>query len=175
MTVLAISGSLQRVSSNTALLRAAQRSAPGGVDIVFSPALAEIPHFNPDLDGEDVAAAVTAWRRAVAAADGLLFATPEYAYGMPGALKNALDWLVGTGELSGKPAAVMSASPTMTGGIRAQAWLVQTLTAQGASVVDTLAVPMVRAKLDAQGEIVHPRTLARIAMTVDALREVIAG
>ena len=93
---------------------------------------------------------VADFRARLDAAGGVLICTPEYAYGMPGVLKNALDWLVSSGSLYRKPVAALSASPSDLGGDRALAWLRQTLAAQGAVVPDaaTFAVPFVRQKLD---------------------------
>ncbi|MBK7974666.1 MAG: NAD(P)H-dependent oxidoreductase [Deltaproteobacteria bacterium] len=111
--VLAISGSLRRASSNTALLRAAALLAPPGTTIELFEGLDELPHFNPDREHE-ACPALDRLRRAVAACDGLLFSTPEYAHGVPGSLKNALDWLVGGHEFTGKPVAVLNPSPHST-------------------------------------------------------------
>ena len=92
--VLAISGSLRSASANTAVLRAAVALAPDDVAIALYDGLAELPHFNPDLDGDVAPPSVADFRRQLAAADGILISSPEYAHGMPGVLKNALDWLV---------------------------------------------------------------------------------
>ncbi len=98
MRLLAISGSLRATSSNAALVRAAARLAPDGVTIEIYDGLATLPHFSPDLDAEPPPAPVAALRAAVGRNDGLVIATPEYAHGMPGSLKNALDWLVSATE-----------------------------------------------------------------------------
>ncbi len=100
-----------------------------------------IPPFNSDV--EAAPAEVEAFRALVRAADGILFATPEYAHGMPGALKNALDWLVGSGELYGKRAVVVSAAPSADRAVHARADLERTLRAQGVQVLAsfTIAVP----------------------------------
>lgn len=110
--VLTISGSLRASSTNGVLLRAAALVAPAGVTLTSYSALAAIPAFSPDLDEEGVAppASVAHWRTALADADAVLISSPEYAHGIPGALKNALDWLVGSGELVNKPIGVLSAS-----------------------------------------------------------------
>jgi chromate reductase, NAD(P)H dehydrogenase (quinone) len=111
--LLALSGSLRAASSHTALLEAARRLAPTGVEIDLWLGLANLPHFNPDLDEDDEArlpAAVRELRRLVGSADGLLLSTPEYAHGLPGSFKNALDWLVGSTEFPGKIVAVISPS-----------------------------------------------------------------
>ena len=103
--------------------------------------LAEIPPFNPDTDPAPTA--VEAFRSSVKSADGIVFATPEYAFGLPGSLKNALDWLVGSGELYEKPVVVTSAAPGASAARNARADLERTLRAQGARVLasETIAVP----------------------------------
>src|SRR6266513_1836631 len=139
--ILGVSGSLQSSSANTAVLRVARVRAPEGVDVVLFDALAEIPPFNPET--EPVPVQIDAFRSLVRAANGVLFATPEYAHGLPGVLKNALDWLVGSGELYGKRVAVLSAAPSSERGAHARADLERTLRAQGADVLAsaTIAVP----------------------------------
>ncbi|MES1241277.1 MAG: NADPH-dependent FMN reductase [Acidobacteriota bacterium] len=124
MKLLAISGSLRRISSNTALLRAAAALAPEGVEVVLYDGLGGLPHFNPDLE-EDEPPAVTAFRARVREADGLILSSPEYAHGIPGALKNALDWLVGGSEFVGKPVVLFNATPPAA---YAQASLAETVT-----------------------------------------------
>lgn len=173
LQILTISGSLQERSANTALVRAAQRVAPAGLGLVVHPSLADMPLLNPDLDGEGDAAPepVRRLRAAFASADGVLLATPEYGHSMPGLLKNALDWLVQSGELSGMRVGLMSASPTMGGGIGAQMALTRTLMAQAALVAVSLTVPGVKAKLDEHGELAHAPTLRRVSETLVALGE----
>ncbi len=169
--ILGISGSLQARSTNSALIRAAAELAPEGVDFDTFDRLGELPHFNPDIDGEGDAAppAVGDFRARLGAARGVLIACPEYAFGPPGVLKNALDWVVGSGELSGKRVAVMGASPNHTGGLRAQLSLIPTILVMDAIIVDTLIVPGARKKLDDQGRLVHAPTLARIEAMIRAL------
>src|SRR5690349_783719 len=98
MRIFAISGSLRASSLNTAVLQAAVALAPPGVEIVLYDGLSRLPHFNPDVDGEIALAPVADWRTRLRAADGVLISSPEYAHGVPGSLKNALDWVVGSGE-----------------------------------------------------------------------------
>jgi chromate reductase, NAD(P)H dehydrogenase (quinone) len=176
MRLLAVSGSLQERSSNQALLRVAFDFVPPGTTLVRAPDLASIPALNPDLesDGRVAPASVREFRAAVGGADGVLIATPEYGHSMPGFLKNALDWLVGSGELSRMPVAIISASTTPTGGIRAQMALTQTLLAQAAVVVATLTVPGVKAKVDNGGEIIDAAVRRRAAETLLALNEAAA-
>src|SRR5678815_2488952 len=97
--VLAISGSLRRASSNSALIEAVARLAPDTVDVSIYRELETLPPFNPDRDSGPAPAAVARFRAALQACDAVLISSPEYAHGVPGVLKNALDWLVGSGEL----------------------------------------------------------------------------
>ena len=110
MIVLAICGSLRARSSNLAALKAAQLLAPEPMTVRIFEGLADLPHFNPDLDTDAPPAPVAARRRAVGDAQGLLICSPEYARGVAGAMKNALDWLVSGSEFPGKPVAVINAS-----------------------------------------------------------------
>lgn len=111
MRVLAISGSLRSRSTNAALLRAAQRLAPGGIKVTLYSGLGQLPVFNPDDDINPALPAVADFRRRLRESDGVLVACPEYAHGVPGGIKNALDWVVASGELIGKPLALFHASP----------------------------------------------------------------
>jgi chromate reductase len=110
MKMLAISGSLRAQSTNTTLLYAAKLIAPPHIDIVVYGELETIPPFNSDLDVEPGPESVARLRAALQNSSAVLFSTPEYAHGVPGTLKNALDWVVGSGELSGKPVALFNAS-----------------------------------------------------------------
>jgi NAD(P)H-dependent FMN reductase len=141
MRILAISGSLNRDSSNTRLVRDVRRVTGSEHDVTVFELLDALPHFSPDRD--QTLASVTELRRAVGDADAVVIATPEYAGGMPGVLKNALDWLVGSGELYDKPAVVLSAAPSADRGGNARASVELTLRMQGARVCDsfTVAVP----------------------------------
>lgn len=137
--LLAISGSLRRASHCTAVLRSLAPLLPTGATLELFP-LDEVPMYNADLDGDNPPAAVAQLKAAIAAADGLVLCSPEYNYGMPGVLKNAIDWASRPGfasPLKGKPALVMTASPGTAGGVRAQAQIRDALAA-------TLARPLVR-------------------------------
>jgi NAD(P)H-dependent FMN reductase len=114
MRVLLLSGSLRARSTNTATLRTAKACAPDLVDAVLFDGVRGLPHFDPDLDGPAVPTAVAALRAEVHRAHALLLSTPEYAGGLPGSLKNVLDWLIGdeaSGSIYEKPVAWINASP----------------------------------------------------------------
>lgn len=125
MRILAVSGSLRAGTSNTALLEAVVVVAQQGVEVKLYEGLGELPHFNPDLEGKGLPQTVRAWQQALRESDALVVLTPEYAHGVPGVLKNALDWVTGSGELAGKPVALFNASSRS---VCAQASLAETLT-----------------------------------------------
>ena len=135
--LIGISGSLRRASANTAILTAlAEAIADLAILEVFP--LNEIPLYNQDIDVEPPLSPISAFREAIAAADGIVIASPEYNYGMSGVLKNALDWAsrpYGNSKLTGKPVLTITASAASTGGVRAQGQLNETLTAIAALVV----------------------------------------
>jgi NAD(P)H-dependent FMN reductase len=143
LRLLAISGSLRAKSSNGSLLMAAEALAPKGMAIVLYGGLGELPLFNPDLDEDPGPPAVIDLRTQIRAADGVIVSSPEYAHGVPGAMKNALDWLVGSGELVEKPVALWNASPTST---YAHAALVEILTVMSARLLPeaSIAIPLRR-------------------------------
>lgn len=133
MRLLSLCGSLRAKSSNRTLLEGAAALTPDGVTLAIFEGLADLPHFNPDIEDENQPASVTAFREALSKADGVIISTPEYAHGVPGALKNALDWVVGTSELVEKPIALFNASPRST---YAVAHLSETLVVMSAHLVD---------------------------------------
>jgi chromate reductase, NAD(P)H dehydrogenase (quinone) len=150
LRILAISGSLRRVSSNTALLHAAADLAPVGLEVRVYAQLGDLPPFNPDLDGPEPSAVVAHFRSELAASAAVLISSPEYAHGVPGVLKNALDWIVGSGEIVGKPVALFNASPRAT---HAQASLTETLRVMSAELIAdaSIGVPLGGRNLDAAG------------------------
>jgi chromate reductase len=157
--ILGISGSLRRDSHNSRLLRAAARLLPPEAELVLFEELKAIPPFDED-DEASPAPAVRAWREAVADANALLFATPEYNSSIPGQLKNAIDWAsrpLAAPALRNKPAAVIGASTGMFGAVWAQAELRKALASAGARVIDReLPVPTAHDAFDRQGTLVEP-------------------
>jgi NAD(P)H-dependent FMN reductase len=174
LQLLAISGSLRAAASNTAVLVALAAIDPA-VRIVLYQQLAELPHFNPDLDreGEPPPPVVGALRAQVGRADGLLISSPEYAHGVPGSLKNALDWLVGSLEFPGKPVALVNIAPRST---FVHAALGETLRTMSATLVAapalTLALP--RSRMTAADMLadpaVAPALRAALAAFTSAIR-----
>jgi len=175
MKILAISGSLRAQSSSTTLLRGAARLVPPGVEIAMYEGLGALPHFNPDLDGEgDVPPPEVADLRArVEAADAIAISSPEYAHGVPGSLKNALDWLVSSTALSDKPLALINPSPRS---LYAHAQLAETLSTMAARVVPeaSIAVPLSGKKLDEDGVAAEPSIAGPLRAALAALAEVAA-
>lgn len=171
--ILAISGSLRSASLNTALLRAAARLAPPGMRIELFDGLGALPLFNPDIEATDPAA-VANFRARLLAADGVLIASPEYAHGVTGAMKNALDWMVGCETFVNKPVALLNASPRA---VHAQASLKETLTTMSARIVDeaSITVPILGARLDEAGIASHPGIAAALRGALMAFQAAIAG
>jgi chromate reductase len=170
--LLAISGSLRARSSNTELLRAAQLVAEPSWTFDYYDGLTALPHFNPDLDAEGgvLPDPVRDLRARVAAADALLVSSPEYAHGVPGSLKNALDWLVSDADLVGKPVALLNASARST---FAHPQLTETLKTMSTNVLAeaSVVVPLDGRRLDAAGIAADPALaqLIRAALVVLAV------
>jgi chromate reductase len=170
--VLAISGSLRRDSHNAALLRAAAERAPAGVELELWDGLKAVPPYDEDDDRDLAPAAVTALRSAIAGADAVLFATPEYNHSVPGSLKNALDWVsrpLATNPLRYKPLAVIGASTGIFGAVWAQAELQKVLAALGARVLDRdLAIGQAAERIS-DGSVRDRELLAELDDVVDEL------
>lgn len=136
MRVLAVSGSLQPSSKNRELLRLAAAAAPPGVEVRLFEGLGALPHFDPSIEATGAApAAVHALRQELAWADAVLIATPEYGHSLPGVLKNAIDWVIGSGELERKVVAITAAVPAPERGRMGLQALAQTLGAVRAVIV----------------------------------------
>ena len=165
--VLGVCGSLQGRSANRSALDVAYGVVRAGTAIVDDfERLDEIPAFDaaragrPDRSRRD-------WRRRVDSADVVVIAAPEYAGGLAGVVKNALDWLVTSGSLYRKPVAIISAGTS--GGAHARVQLAQTLTWQGAYVIAELGISVPRTKSDAQGRFVDPSTIAALSSLAEGV------
>ena len=139
MRILTLCGSLRAQSSNRALLRAYERLVPSGIVFERYEKLGELPHFNPDLDGKTEPHEVGALRRLVASADAVVISTPEYAHGLPGAFKNALDWLVSDPEFAGKPVVILHASRESTWALDS---LREVLATMSARIIESASVSL---------------------------------
>ena len=170
--VLAISGSLRSASANTAVIRAAIAVAPEDVAIALYDGLAELPHFNPDLDGDVAPPSVANFRRQLRAADGILISSPEYAHGVPGVMKNALDWLVRSGEFVDKPVALISASPHATW---ARASLTETLTVMSAKLIAdaSITLPLTTNRTDEASLAANPEISLLLRTALAAFAEAV--
>jgi chromate reductase len=163
--VLAISGSLRLASSNRAALEALSRLAPDGVKVLVYGDLARLPPFNPDNDIDDnpKPEPVETLRALVDASDALVIATPEYAHGLPGALKNALDWLVASETFAGKPTALINTSPRA---FHAQASLREILSTMAARLI-----PEAFAAISLTGKVVTAEDVSADPICVRRLTE----
>jgi NAD(P)H-dependent FMN reductase len=177
MKILAISGSLRAGSSNTAVLRAAAWLAPAGIEIALYDGIGNLPFFNPDLDGERLPGSVAAFRALIGEADGLLISSPEYARGVAGVMKNALDWLVGSFEFPDKPVALINTSPRATHALAALTLTLETMSAK--LVGDAcITLPLLGTANDESSIVADPvlaeplRTaIARFAAVIESHRE----
>ncbi len=162
--ILAISGSLRQVSSNTNLLHAAISLSPEYVEMNLYHGLGDLPHFNPDLE-RTIPPTVTDLQKQIAWCDGLLISSPEYAHGVPGVLKNALDWLVSGVDFVGKPIALFNASPQST---HAQAALTEIVTVMSGRLVPeaSIAVPLPGRKFDVAGIVSDPEISNQIKTAI---------
>lgn len=169
MNILAISGSVRMQSANSDILKAVAALLPTDVQYHIYTGLETLPHFNPDRNGELSPAAVNDFRALLRNADAVIICTPEYAFNLPGVLKDALDWIVSSGEFTNKPTAVISASPLATGGEKALASLLQTLRVMGARCPNelTLAIPFVKKKIDDRGMITDAATIGQLAALME--------
>jgi len=171
MKILAISGSLRAASNNTALLRAVARLAPADISVELFRDLGNLPLFNPDTEATDPPV-VARFRAQLMAADAVLIASPEYAHGVTGAMKNALDWMVGGEAFVNKPVALLNASPRA---VHAQAALRETITVMSALIVDqaSIPIPVLGSRLDEEGMVAHPVIAKALREALQALHTVV--
>ncbi len=170
--IIAISGSTRKNSSNLNLIKAIADLTSETFTISVFEGLSDIPHFNPDLDNENPPEQVISFRRQLREADGIIICTPEYAIGVPGTLKNAIDWTVSSMEFSKKPLALITASLS---GEKAHASLLGTLLIiEARMTTDTqLLIQFIKTKVDGNGKITDNETLNSINKLTRSLREII--
>jgi chromate reductase, NAD(P)H dehydrogenase (quinone) len=168
MNILAISGSLRAASINSALLRAIARLAPPDIHVELYQGLGNLPLFNPDIEAAEPTAVVD-FRSKIITADAVLIASPEYAHGVTGVLKNALDWMVGNESFVNKPIALLNASPVS---IHASASLKEIVTVMSARVVEdaSITVPLRGARLNEQGIYSDPAISAALRDALQTLK-----
>jgi NAD(P)H-dependent FMN reductase len=156
--ILAISGSLREKSYSTHMVKLIKNCIPNHISFFLTDKLDKLPHFNPDIDHENAFREVEAFRQQIKNADHVLICTPEYAKGVPGVLKNALDWIVSSGEFIDKPTTVISVSPMFTGGQEAMRSILLTLRMINASIPDsaTWSIPQISLKINQEGQIIDP-------------------
>jgi NAD(P)H-dependent FMN reductase len=166
-SILAVSGSLRATSYNTAALRAAAACSPPGIVVRVFDGIGLLPLFNPDLDDAPLAP-VAAWRAALDAADAVLIASPEYAHGVSGVMKNALDWAVSMPTFPGKPVALLNTSPRA---MHAQAALHEILQTMSARLVPeaSIALPLQGSGLALDGILARPDLVDALRGAVRAL------
>ena len=167
---LAISGSLRAHSTNTEVLRACTILALPSANVRIFEGLAELPHFNPDLDIEGAIAPDTVgqFRREIGDADAVIISSPEYAHGVPGSLKNALDWLVSAPEMVFKPIGLLNVSPRST---HAYASLAETLRTMSTTLVPqaSLELSLTRSMVSAEKIAANPEIADRLRLALLAL------
>jgi len=170
--LLAISGSLRAASLNTMLLRALARLAPPGVEVSVYAGLGSLPLFNPDIETPEPVP-VAALHAAILAADALVIASPEYAHGVTGAMKNALDWMVGNESFVNKPVALLNASPRAR---HAQEHLRETVSVMSGRLIEPacIAVPLLGAGLDEDGIVSDPDLSRPLAAMLVCIAEVLS-
>ncbi len=170
--VLAISGSTKRSSINRSLIEAIINLSAERLDISVYEGIANLPQFNPDNDGDDVASEVADFRQQLNNADGVIICTPEYAHGVPGSLKNAIDWTVSSSEFSHKPTLLITAS---TEGKWAHKALLETLRVIEAENIDKLhlLIQFAKTKISPEGKINDEITLTEVKRLIAALIQTI--
>ena len=169
--ITGISGSLKSTSANTNILRAIAAIAPPHVIVSIYSGLDTLPHFSPEKTDNIIT--VEQLRQQIKESHAIIISTPEYAFGVPGVLKNALDWLVSSGELNEKPVAAISASPLYSGGDKALASLLLTLKALGTSMDEksSLSIANIKNKMNEAGQLIDASTEETLQLLLNNLLE----
>lgn len=172
--ILAISGSIRKTSSNLSLIKEICTMSADLWKIEIYEGLSLVPHFNPDNDDDTPPTAVVDFRNKLRQADGILICTPEYALGVPGTLKNAIDWTVSSMEFSKKPVALITAGSS---GERAHSALLSTLLIIESKLTKNtqLVISSFKSKIRADGKVVHEETLSKLGKLIDGLHDLITA
>ncbi|MFM9840899.1 MAG: NADPH-dependent FMN reductase [Cyclobacteriaceae bacterium] len=165
--VLALCGSTRKNSTNLNLIKAIADLTKEKFEIIVFEGLTEIPHFNPDLDTDNPPQLVTDFRKKLREVNGILICTPEYAMGVPGTLKNVIDWTVSSMEFSKKPTALITASSM---GEKGHASLLETLKVIEADITDEtqLLIPFAKTKVSQDCKITDSKTLSEVNALLNA-------
>ena len=169
--IIAISGSTRQRSTNLNLIKAIIALFPDKLNFKIFKKISDIPHFNPDLDTDNPPQIVSAFRRSLNEADGILICTPEYAMGVPGTLKNAIDWTVSSMEFSHKPVALITAS---SAGQKGHSSLMETLKIIESDIPENsqLLISFVKTKVK-DDKIIDTNTLEQVKTLINSLTNTI--
>jgi len=175
MELLAIPGSVREGSFNFALLNAASKLSPNNINIKVIDSIQDIPIFNPDIDVNEIPESVNSLIARIRTSDGVIISTPEYAHGIPGALKNTLDWLVSSDALVLKPVVATSVSTSALGGARSHHSLVLILSAMNSNIVvdGSLNVPFAHNKFDGHSNLTDNITEKALIVSLTAFERAI--
>ncbi|MEP7268435.1 MAG: NADPH-dependent FMN reductase [Saprospiraceae bacterium] len=170
--VLAISGSTRQNSINHSLIKAIAELSATSLEITIFEGIANLPQFNPDNDGDNVAKEVADFRQQLDSAEGIIICTPEYAHGVPGTLKNAIDWTISSSSFPQKPTMLITAS---IGGHYGHKALMETLKAIEAKNIDNLqmVIPFVKTKISMDNKITDANTFAEVKTLIAGFIETI--
>jgi chromate reductase, NAD(P)H dehydrogenase (quinone) len=168
--IAAICGSTRAISTNLNLIKAIAELTKDRFEITIFEGIAELPHFNPDDNNENVSPKVIAFRQLLSSSAGVIICTPEYAHGVPGSLKNAIDWTVSTNEFNNKPVALITAS---TDGTYAHKAMLETLKVIEAKNIDThnLLIQFAKTKINANNRITDANTLNDVKVLIQHLKK----
>lgn len=171
LTILALSGSLRKASYNTALIHALSKLVPEGVEVIPFEEIGKLPLFNPDLNIRKIPP-VTKLCEALEKSDGLIIASPEYAHGISGVLKNALDWLVAGEEFVNMPVALFNTSPRAS---HAQKALREVIKTMSGDIIEeaSISVPLLGSSLDSDGIIKHPEISLALKEAITIFKQAI--
>jgi len=161
MKILALSGSTRKKSVNTDILKILQEKSENHIDFQIYQQLDQLPHFNQDIDGDDIPLIIQDFRKQVDTADGLIISTPEYVFSVPAVIKNAIEWLVATTVLSDKPTAAITASTVGKKGHESLLLILNTLYCD-LSEETSLLISGAKSKINTEGLITDPYTAEQL-------------